>query len=112
MVRHWSQQRWRYFPEPILRVPNAEQGQWTQAEQALLTNSNLSAVGYRRNLDTCVILNMGTTSVSQKTMATTVEAILGAVSVDGGENALAAVLVILELTHPFLEVVMLTCSLL
>ena len=40
-------------------------------------------------------------------MATTVEAILGAVYRDGGESALVAVFVILGLTHPFLHVVML-----
>ena len=45
-------------------------------------------------------------------MATTVEAILGAVYRDGGERALIAVFVILGLTHPFLQVVMLIHSLL
>ena len=48
---------------------------------------------------------MGTAAVSQKTMATTVEAILGAVYRDGGERALAAVFVILGLTHPLLPLV-------
>jgi ribonuclease-3 len=55
---------------------------------------------------------MGTAAVSQKTMATTVEAILGAVYMDGGESALAAVFVILGLTHPLLQVVTLIHSLL
>ena len=41
-------------------------------------------------------------------MATTVEAILGAVYRDRGEGALAAVFVNLGLTHPYLQVVMLT----
>ncbi|KAI1613948.1 ribonuclease III domain-containing protein [Exophiala viscosa] len=79
-------------------------GQWTQAEQALLSNTNLSAVGYEHGLHDCVILNQGTLSVSNKTMATTVEAILGAVFMDGGADALGTVLVTLGLDrHPFLE---------
>jgi len=80
-------------------------GQWTQAEQALLSNANLSAVGYAHALHGCVILNDGTPSVSSKTMATTIEAICGAVFIDGGDDALGAVLATLGLTHPFLEVV-------
>jgi ribonuclease III len=82
--------------------------QWTQVEQALLANSNLSAVGFEHSLDTCIVLNMGTPSVSKKTMATTVEAVLGAVYEDGGGNALVAVLAVLGLTHVFPEVVTLT----
>ncbi|OQV03062.1 Ribonuclease III domain-containing protein isoform 3 [Cladophialophora immunda] len=78
-------------------------GQWTQVEQALLGNSNLSAVGRRHGLQDCVILNQGTVSVSDKTMATTVEAILGAVLIDGGNEALGAVLITLGLTHPLLQ---------
>jgi ribonuclease III len=81
----------------------SNQGEWTQVEQALLVNTNLSAIGYNRNLHTCVILNMGTASVSPKTMATTVEAVLGAVYLDGGDDALSAVMVSLGLTHPLLQ---------
>jgi ribonuclease-3 len=81
------------------------QGQWTQAERALLANTNLSVVGYTHGLRDCVILNQGTLSVSDKTMATTIEAIHGAVLIDGGAGALSAVLVTLGLTHPFLEAV-------
>lgn len=66
-------------------------------------NLNLSAVGFAHGLDSCVILNPGTQSVSDKTMATTVEAILGAVYMDGGDGALNAVLVNLGLTHQYLE---------
>ncbi|KAK5061532.1 hypothetical protein LTR84_008076 [Exophiala bonariae] len=80
-------------------------GQWTQVEQALLGNANLTAVGFRNNLDRCVILNQGTTAISDKTMATTVEAILGAVFIDGGADVLGAVLLTLELTHQLLEAV-------
>lgn len=80
-------------------------GQWTQIEQDLLGNANLTAVGFTHRLDRCVILNQGTTAVSEKTMATTVEAILGAVFMDSGADALGAVLITLGLTHQFLEAV-------
>ena len=53
---------------------------------------------------------MGTKTVSQKTMATTVEAILGAVYKDGGDHALDTVLLALNVTHPFLEAVTLTLN--
>jgi hypothetical protein len=44
--------------QPHTAVPNFDQGQWTQAEQALLANSNLNAIGHRHNLDSCVILSI------------------------------------------------------
>jgi ribonuclease III len=71
----------------------------------VLGNANLAAVGFRHNLDRCVLLNPGTTAVSDKTMATTVEAILGAVHVDGGDAALGLVMAKLGLTHALLDVV-------
>lgn len=72
----------------------------------MLSNDHLSAVGFAHGLADCVILNQGTTSVSSKTMATTVEALLGAVYLDAGRNALVSVLTVLGLIHPFLQVVM------
>lgn len=48
---------------------------------------------------------MGTANVSAKTMATTVEAILGAAYLDGGVGALARVMEFLGLVHRLLEVV-------
>ena len=74
-------------------------------EQALLINSNFNAVGDGHGLDVCVILNLGTSVVSHKTMAITIEAILGAVFIDGGADALGAVLAILGLAHELLKVV-------
>jgi ribonuclease-3 len=55
----------------------------------VLGNPNLAAVGFAHRLGDCVILNPGTLKVSAKTMATTVEAILGAAHIDGGDAALA-----------------------
>jgi ribonuclease III len=60
--------------------------------EIVLSNANLAAIGLRHNLNRCVHLNPGTTAVSDKTMATTVEAILGAVHVDGGDAALGLVM--------------------
>lgn len=82
--------------------------QWTKAEQGLLSNEHLSEVGFRHHLDTCVIPNMGTPTVTESIMATCVEAILGAVLLDGGEPALARVLRTLDMSHEFLEAVTLT----
>ncbi|KAK5203291.1 hypothetical protein LTR41_010934 [Exophiala xenobiotica] len=84
----------------------AEGGTIVAEAKALLVNTNLIAVGYGYGLHDCVILNQGTLSASDKTMARTVEAILVAVSIDGGADVLRAVLVTLGLTHQFLEPVM------
>jgi len=82
-----------------------QKGQWDIIRQSVLGNSNLSTVGFAHNLDRCVNLNPGTLTVSAKTMATTIQAILGAVHVDGGDAALAQVMASLGLTHALLEVV-------
>jgi len=78
------------------------------AEQAIITNKNLSNVGFTIGIETCVILNQGTATVSNKTMATTIEALIGAVFCDGGEEALEKVLETLQLDHEYLKSVMLT----
>ena len=69
-------------------------------------NSNLKSVGFEHGLDACVLLNVGTDAVSDKTMANTVEAILGAVELDGGSEALMQVATRLSLVHPMLISVM------
>lgn len=72
----------------------------------VLSNANFGTVGRAMGLDRCVILNPGTKSVSNGTMATTVEAILVAVYLDGGMEALARVATGLGLTsHAFLQAV-------
>jgi len=83
-------------------------GQWAVAEQAIITNKNLSKIGFDIGLDSCVILNQGTGTVSDKTMATTVEALIGAAFRDGGENALEHLLNTLGLDHEYLQSVTLT----
>ena len=78
--------------------------QWT-AIRGVMSNDNLTGVGVARGLDDCVMLNPGTTQVSSNTMATTVQAILGAVHVDDGDVALARVMVTLGLIHDLLQAV-------
>lgn len=80
-------------------------GLWTTIRNDVLGNTNLAAVGFRAGLDACVHLNPGTNNVSNKTMATTIEAILGAVHRDGGDAALEKVMERLGLTHALLEAV-------
>jgi len=62
------------------------------------------AIGFAHELDRCVNLHPGTASVSARTMVTTVEAILGAAHIDGGDGALAQVVQGLGLTHDLLRV--------
>ncbi|KAF1809634.1 ribonuclease III [Eremomyces bilateralis CBS 781.70] len=81
-----------------------QKGEWDTIRQAVLGNRNLAAIGFAHELRPCVMLNPGTTTLSAKTMATTVEAILGAVFIDGGDAALAQVMGTLGLTHTLLEV--------
>ncbi|QKX57866.1 uncharacterized protein TRUGW13939_04986, partial [Talaromyces rugulosus] len=78
-------------------------GQWTEIRSSVLGNKNLTRVGFENGLDDCVKLNGGTMSVSANSMATTVEAIMGAVHLDGGDAALATAMMELGLTeHEYL----------
>ncbi|OCT51940.1 RNase3 domain protein [Cladophialophora carrionii] len=66
------------------------------------SNSNLASIGKARGLDACVVLNPGTAEVTDSVMATTVEAIIGAVSLDGGRAAAEKVMDRLNVTHELL----------
>lgn len=77
-------------------------GSWSTIRNDVLGNDNLARVGYGLGLDQCLNLNPGTVSVSPAMMATTVEAILGAVHLDGGDTALTMVMENLGLTHELL----------
>ncbi|KAF7510029.1 hypothetical protein GJ744_007133 [Endocarpon pusillum] len=80
---------------------NLSKGDWTTIRN-VAQNSNLAQVGFEHGLKACVLLNDGTGDVSAKTMASTVEAILGAVDLDGGSEALMEVATRLDLVHPML----------
>lgn len=72
--------------------------------EEVLGNPNLARIGFENGLNGCINLNPGTWEVSDAMMATTVEAILGAVHLDGGDEALTTVMDRLGLTHNLLTV--------
>ncbi|KLP16002.1 Uncharacterized protein LW94_12698 [Fusarium fujikuroi] len=72
---------------------------WTTLRRDLISNDNLTRVGRERGLHKCINMNGGTTRVSSGMVATAVEAIHGAVGMDGGRDALARVMKHLGLTE-------------
>ncbi|EXJ58914.1 hypothetical protein A1O7_06344 [Cladophialophora yegresii CBS 114405] len=78
--------------------------EWTQIRQ-VASNTNLASIGRARGLDACVVLNPGTVNVTDSVMATTVEAIIGAVALDGGRAAAEQVIDRLNVTHELLTAV-------
>lgn len=81
-------------------------GEWNQIIQQTSSNANLASVGRAHGLGGCIVLNPGTTVVTDKMIATAMEAIIGAVSLDGGSNAVNRLLNALDLSHNLLRVVM------
>ncbi|RBA20587.1 hypothetical protein FPRO05_08034 [Fusarium proliferatum] len=71
----------------------------TTLRRDLISNDKLTSVGRERGLHKCINMNGGTTRVSSGMVATAVEAILGAVEMDGGRDALARVMKHLGLTE-------------
>lgn len=65
-------------------------GQWSQARNDLCGNAALVGLGRRLGVDVCVcvIKNPGTVVVLDMMVATAVEALMGVVYLDGGEEAL------------------------
>ncbi|OAQ98330.1 hypothetical protein LLEC1_08056 [Akanthomyces lecanii] len=70
----------------------SDKAAWTSIRNNVLSNDSLAKTGFDFGLDTCINTHAGTTAVSKKMMATAVEAILGAVHLDGGDNALRRVM--------------------
>ncbi|EEA19944.1 hypothetical protein EYB25_010025 [Talaromyces marneffei] len=91
---HYMCRRWVEMP--------LTKEQWTGIRKHVLGNSILGRTGIRMGLNYCLNLNPGTTEVSHDMMATSVEAILGAVHLDGGDQALASVMTALGLTSDLL----------
>ncbi|KAF2124491.1 ribonuclease III [Dothidotthia symphoricarpi CBS 119687] len=65
---------------------------WTTARNDLLSNDALAQRGYDLGVDGCVILSPGMHTVSRKMVASSVEAIVGAVYRDGGDSAVLCVI--------------------
>ncbi|KAG9194035.1 ribonuclease III [Alternaria panax] len=63
------------------------QAQWTQLRNDMLSNDALAPRGYQAGLDELVIVADSRPAVSPKMVATSLEAIIGAVYHDGGDEA-------------------------
>ncbi|KAF2667715.1 hypothetical protein BT63DRAFT_457015 [Microthyrium microscopicum] len=81
-------------------------GLFDAIHNTVLNNKNLAAVGIYHGLQHCIHYPPSSTFTGrmENTMATTVEAILGASYIDGGETAMTNVASQLGLTHELLEV--------
>jgi len=78
-------------------------GQWNQARLDKCGNAALVGLGRRLGVDACVITSPGTAVVSDKMVATAVEALMGAVYLDGGEGVFEDVMNVLGFgKHQFL----------
>ncbi|KAK5947236.1 hypothetical protein PMZ80_001384 [Knufia obscura] len=77
--------------------------EWDVATKALITDKALSEVGAGIGLESCIILNDGTVKVFEKAMASTVEALIGAVFCDAGETAFKKLPETLGLDHEYLQ---------
>jgi ribonuclease-3 len=67
-------------------------GHWNELRQEKCGNGPLASLGKGIGIDRCVIKDPGTTMVSDKMVATVVEAVMGAVYLDAGEEVLEKVM--------------------
>lgn len=70
---------------------NLDSSDWTTLRNDMLSNDSLARRGYTHGIDTYVFCNEGTV-VSVKMVASTLEAIIGAVYQDGGDAAVLRVM--------------------
>lgn len=90
--------RWWWWDKP-----SPSKVQWSMLRYEKCSNVRLAALGSKLGLHKCIILNPGTTFVSEKLVATMVEAVLGAVYLDGGEDELERVMRLMQFDrHTFL----------
>jgi hypothetical protein len=75
-------------------------GYWTDTRMRISSNANLHAVGMAVGLDSCIHVNpTNPVAISQKIMANTVEAVIGAVFSDGGLAAARLSMQVLGLVY-------------
>lgn len=78
---------------------------WTSIRNDTLTTTTLAQQGSHLNLTTCILPNPGNPTISAKMLATTLEALVGAVFADGGDPAVQTLVKDFTLlTHPLLTV--------
>jgi ribonuclease-3 len=58
----------------------------------ILSNLALAAKGRKEGLDSCIISDPGTRDITDRMIADAMEAVMGAVYLDGGEGALESVM--------------------
>lgn len=82
-----------------LSVPTlTHKGRTTQLHDTWAANENLWRIGFAKNLDIFIHLNPSSGGVVQdRLMATTMEAILGAVYLDSGKDIAAVLRVVINL---------------
>lgn len=86
---------------------NDDTATWTLIRKRVLSHDSLAETGLSFGLHLCLKMTAGTPSVSKKMMVTADEAILGAVRLDGGEDALRRVLKSLYIDRTYERSVML-----
>lgn len=74
------------------KSPKAHKGQWTQIRHDKCGNGFLAQLGREKGLHECIILSPGAIVVSDKMVATLIEALCGAIYLDGGEEELERVM--------------------
>lgn len=72
-------------------------GDWDTLRKDQLNNAPLSVIGRNARINQCIIKSPGTKMVTDRMVATAVEAIAGAVYLDGGEAALTTLMRHLDL---------------
>jgi ribonuclease-3 len=79
--------------------------QWTSMRNELLSNDALARRAYKAGIDECVITADSNPAVSPRMVATALEAVIGAVYQDGGNDAVQRVMQSLGFfDHPLLTV--------
>lgn len=62
-----------------------------QIRQRNACNNNFTSIGRANGIDACILMNMGMYRASDRMVANTVEAVIGAAYMDAGDNGLAVV---------------------
>jgi dsRNA-specific ribonuclease len=78
------------IPDCTLTSTEQALGEWTDIRNSVASNASLNAIGVKFGLIHCINMNPGMTHPSAAMVATMIEALLDAVHLDGGNDALDA----------------------